>query len=153
MIDSNEIHKKYANPDGTINLNKFIDEVWENARYLVSTSRPSDKFTGTNQSYYKGYTVFPAPKADERITGRLEITDYPILLQTYGIRLFNHEATSGSDKETVMADWAIMDDAEADEFEKINLEAMGIEKPKTSKKNLDDLLDEKPKRANSKTAK
>lgn len=158
MIQSDVITAKVMLPNEQgIDHDKLM-KLWSNVRYYMAREPATPDFDETNASFFKGHVICPGPKADPSVMPVALVNDLAVMQHSYGIRFVNFDATSDADRDTLLSPWAWLEDSEADEYEAIR---KGKKKDKGSnriahkKPDIDNLLnlDDKPKKANSKTAK
>lgn len=92
--------------------------IWQNARYLIAQRLATPDFQVTDEQHYRGYKVLPAPKADPELCPRLGELNLQVLKNVHGIRFTDNHTTAGADYDIVMANYGIMTDDEADDYER-----------------------------------
>ena len=86
-------------------------------RYWIAHSPASTSNNVTNEQYYNGARVIPGPLADETLVAKLDNYS-PAILKMQGINFIDHPGTSMADAKITMAAFAIMGDAQADDYER-----------------------------------
>lgn len=93
------------------------NQVWMNTRYLMSHTAAADDYDVTDSQHYNGHRVVPGPKCNADLVAPFDTIDLNILKNMHGIRFTDNVTTEGADHETVRANYGLMSDAEADDFE------------------------------------
>lgn len=91
--------------------------IWENTRYLIAQRVAHPDYRGTDEQHYNGYVVVPGPKCNPDLVAPLANTDLNHLKNVHAIRFTDNVTTSGADQDIVMANFGLMTNAEADDFE------------------------------------
>ena len=97
----------------------YESKLWAKARYLVAQNPASSKSEITKDGYYKGCHVIPGPLADPELSSVLKIQDWTIVRNQYFIRFTDNKTTSNADTSVGRANYTIMDNTQADEYEKV----------------------------------
>ncbi len=92
-------------------------KLFEQTRYFVAQRPAADDFADTIDGYYKGRKVIPGPKANQRLTSVLNVSDVRLMEQTHFIRFVDNKTTDGADDGVREALFTMMSPAEADEYE------------------------------------
>ena len=115
MITSSQITAQCL---GQPNPQQAEAQVWENTRYLMAHVAAAPDYDVTDSQHYNGHKVVPGPKSDAKLVAPLSTWDLDVLKNQHAIRFTDNITTQGADHETVRANYGVMSNAEADDFEK-----------------------------------
>lgn len=101
-------------------------ELFENTRYFVAQKPAVDDFNETIQGYYNGRKVIPGPLANPVVSPVLNVRDVRLLESKYFIRFVDNATTADADPDIKAALFTIMDNHEADEYEKTLADKKGV---------------------------
>ena len=121
MVSSTQITNKLKQqPDPMAAMFK----IWQKTRYLVAQQPASADYDETTPGYYKGRMVIPGPKADPTVSDTLGIahltmSDFQTMMNRNFIRFIDNKTTDNADDSVGRALYTVMDDEEANNYEKL----------------------------------
>lgn len=93
-------------------------KVWANTRYLIAQRVAHPDFQLTDEQHYNGHVVIPGPRCNPELVAPLANTDLNYIKNVQAIRFTDNVTTAGADQDIVMANFGLMTDAEADDYER-----------------------------------
>lgn len=100
------------------NIPQKKQELFERTRYFIAQKPAVGSFSETTDGYYKGRRVTPGPRANRKVSPVINVRDIAILESQYFIRFVDNATTENADESMRQALFTIMDDAEADDYER-----------------------------------